>query len=122
MLRHRRPPVLWSTVEAPMTAALVGLKRGSSGCLTRSPVLELWHTLFRERARPFPGVLRLVDERGDRRVEAQHILRVLVQPAPGHLIGDTDRQRPFYGYLLLHLYGRSLQRRMLNAASDSHYI
>src|SRR5579864_8360784 len=98
MLRHRRPPALWSTVEAPMTATLAGLVKESRGCrvmarpLTgmrpvpgRSSALEAGRALLREGPRALLGVLRLVDQRGDRAVEAERVVRMLVQRPPRQL-------------------------------------
>src|SRR5262245_12213767 len=111
MLRHRRPPALCRTVEAPMTATLAGFANESGGCrgtliarpatVMRPPrrrsflfALEAGRALLRERARPLLGVFRLVDQGGDRAVEAQRVVRVLVQGAPRQLLGDLDRDGP----------------------------
>src|SRR5215470_9169016 len=96
MLRQRRPPALWGTVEAPTTATLFGFVKQSSGCVTRpgSSALEAWRALFRERARAFLGVLGLVDEGGDGGVVAEGLFGSLGEPAPGQLLGDLHGERP----------------------------
>src|SRR5260370_38787119 len=112
MLRQRRPPVLCGTGEAPITATLLGFRKQSSGCLTRSgsPALEPRGPLLGEGPGALPGVLGLVDQGGDRRVVSQRLVRVLVEPTPRQLLRDLDRQRPVLADTLGVLRRRPRQR------------
>src|SRR6185503_4426369 len=111
MLRQRRPPALCGTVDAPTTATLLGFANASSGCLTRtdSLALEARGPLLRECPRALLGVVGLVDEGRDGGVVAQRLLRMLVQPAPGELLRELDRQRAIPTDALGHL-GRRRQQ------------
>ena len=123
MLRQRRPPALCGNGgRADHRHALRVARTRSSGCrVTRraasvpcrragatgprrvgdrrrpSSAGESRRALLGERARALLRVVGQVDQRGDRRVEAQRLFRMLVEASPRQLLGELDRERTVDG-------------------------